>query len=87
MFTKKKVKSRKIFSLLIWVGVIAILIYFISPSASVELVYILAIPASYILAHYYIGVRRKKIVPEILFTGTLLLVLLIHLLDFLGIAI
>lgn len=87
VFTKKKVKSRKIFSLLIWVGVITILIYFISPSASVELVYILAIPASYILAHYYIGVRRKKIVPEILFTGTLLLVLVIHLLDFLGIAI
>jgi hypothetical protein len=87
VFSKKKVKSRKIFSLLIWVGVITILIYFFSPSASVELVYILAIPASYILAHYYIGIRRKKIVPELLFTGTLLLVLVIHLLDFLRVAI
>lgn len=87
VFTKKKVKSRKIFSLLIWVGVITILIYFISPSASVELIYVLAIPASYILAHYYIGVKRKKLVPELLFTGTLLLILGIHLIDFLGIAI
>ncbi|MBE0676188.1 MAG: hypothetical protein IH591_16145 [Bacteroidales bacterium] len=78
VFTTKKVKSRKVFSLQIWMAVVTIVLFFVSPSASDELIYILAMPASYILSHYYINIRRKKIVPEIMFTGTLLLAVLLH---------
>jgi hypothetical protein len=81
IFTTKKVKSRKVFSLQIWVALITIILFFASPSASDELLYILALPASYILAHYYIYMKNKKIVPEIMFTGTLVLAVLLHFLE------
>ena len=72
-----KIKSRKTFYLLLWGFVISVILYFALPSASVELLWIMAIPASYILAHYYLNIK-KKIVPEIFFTGFLLLVIVIQ---------
>ena len=82
VFTTKKVKSRKIFSLQIWIGIVTLMVYFISPSASEELIFIFAIPASYILSHYHIQKKRKKIVPEIMFSGTIILIVLLHILSF-----
>lgn len=82
VFTTKKVKSRKIFSLQVWTGVVALGVYFISPAASEELVFIFAIPASYMLSHYHIQKKRKKIVPEIMFSGTIILIVLLQILSF-----
>ncbi|MFO7573994.1 MAG: DUF6427 family protein [Bacteroidales bacterium] len=82
VFTTKKVKSRKIFSLQIWTGIVTLLVYFISPSAGEELIFIFAIPASYILSHYHIQRKRKKIVPEIMFSGTIVLIVLLQILSF-----
>ncbi len=81
VFTTKKVKSRKIFSLQIWVGIVTLMIYLLSPSANEELIYILAIPAAYILSHYYIQKKRRRIIPEIMFTGTVVLVILLQILN------
>jgi len=73
----KKIKSRKTFSLLIWVFIISLTVYFIVPSVSVELIWIAGIPVSYFLSHYFIF-TRKRIVSEIFFTIMILLVLLIQ---------
>lgn len=73
----KKIKSRKTFYLLLWWFLISLVIYFILPSISVEMIWIISIPASYILAHYFVFVR-KKLIPEIVFTVFFLLILLIQ---------
>jgi hypothetical protein len=73
----KKIKSRKTFYLLLWWFLISLAIYFILPSISVEIIWIIGIPASYFLAHYFVFVR-KKLLPEIVFTVFFLLILLIQ---------
>lgn len=77
----KKIKSRKTFYLLLWSFVIPLSLYIILPSVSVEIIWITGIPASYILAHYFVFVR-KKFVSEMMFTVLLLLVLLLQWLTF-----
>jgi hypothetical protein len=73
----KKIKSRKTFSLLLWIFLISIVVYTVLPSVSIEMIWITAIPVSYFLTHYFVFVR-KKLLPEILFSGLLLFVLLIQ---------
>jgi hypothetical protein len=61
VFASKKIKTRKIFSLLIWILILSLAVYFFVPSASVEVLYILLIPFVYIVAHFIVIVRNKKI--------------------------
>ncbi|HLP71868.1 MAG TPA: DUF6427 family protein [Bacteroidales bacterium] len=77
MLGSKKIQSRKIFSLLIWVLVISVIVFLSVPSVSVEMIYIAAIPACYLLTHYFIFMRRKTI-PEVLFILFFLLILSIQ---------
>ena len=79
LMNTKKIKSRKTFSLLIWVFLISTGIYFVLPSVSVEIVWIISIPVSYFLAHYFVFVK-KKLVPDIFFAGLFVLILLIQIL-------
>jgi hypothetical protein len=77
----KKVKSRQTFSLLIWTFLLTVLVYVLVPSASAEILWLTAIPASYFLTHYFVFVR-KGIFPQILlaiFFLTLTLVQIIYL--------
>jgi hypothetical protein len=73
----KKIKSRKTFSLLIWVFLISVAVYLIIPAVSVEIIWITAIPVSYFLAHYFIFIR-KKLMAEIFFSVLFLIILLIQ---------
>jgi hypothetical protein len=73
----KKIKSRKTFFLLLWTFFISAAAYFSLPSVSVEIIWITAIPACYILAHYFVFVR-KKIIPEIMFSGFFLIIVLLQ---------
>jgi hypothetical protein len=73
----KKIKSRKTFSLLLWIFIISISVFFLSPTVSVEIVWITGIPVSYFLSHYFVFVK-KKLVPEILFTVLFILIILIQ---------
>ena len=75
----KKIVARKTFYLLLWILGLSLGLYFFMPNVSVEIVWIAGIPASYFLVHYFVFVR-KKIVPEIFFTGIYLLVLLTQIL-------
>jgi hypothetical protein len=73
----KKIKSRKTFSLLIWTFIISIIVYFVLPSVSVEIVWLISIPVSYFLTHYFVY-AKKKLVPEILFSLLFVFILLIQ---------
>lgn len=73
----KKIQTRKTFSLLFWTLLITVGLYLFVPSASIELVWIAAIPAGYLLTHYFIFIK-KKLWPEILFSVLLLLIALIQ---------
>jgi hypothetical protein len=77
LMNTKKIKSRKIFTMLIWVFLISLASYITLPSASVEIVYLTGIPVSYFLTHYFVFVK-KKIIPEIFLSLLFVLVLLIQ---------
>jgi hypothetical protein len=76
----KKIQSRKVFSVLLWIFIISVVVYFLIPSVSIEMIWITAIPVSYYLSHYMIFVRRK-VITEVLFDILLLLVIVIQLWD------
>jgi hypothetical protein len=73
----KKIKSRKTFYLLLWIFFISIGEYLVLRTVSVEIVWIIAIPVSYFLSHYFVF-SRKKLVPEILFGVLFILIALIQ---------
>jgi len=73
----KKIKARKTFSLMIWIFLISIVVYSAVPSVSVEIVWLMSIPVSYFLTHYFVF-ERKKMVPEILFSVFCVFILLIQ---------
>jgi len=75
--SSKKIKSRKTFYLLLWALFISLVLYTLLPSVSVEIIWITSIPASYILAHYFAFVRGK-IIPEIMFSGMFVLIILLQ---------
>jgi hypothetical protein len=77
VINSKKIKSRKTFTILIWILVISLSVYFALPSVSVEIVYIISVPLSYIMAHYFVF-SRKKLVPEILFTLMFIIVIVLQ---------
>jgi len=73
----EKIKARKTFYLLIWVFLISVGIYVLLSSVSVEIIWLMSIPASYFLTHYFLHLR-KKMVPGILFSLIIFLVLLLQ---------
>jgi hypothetical protein len=77
LLNTKKIRSRQTFFLLIWGFIISIGVYVFVPSASVEMIWIMIIPVTYFLTHYFVFVRRK-LVPEIFFSVIFVLVLLIQ---------
>lgn len=77
MINNKKIQARKTFYLLLWVFVISAGVYLIVPTASVEIIWIAAIPVSYYFSHYFIFIR-KKLISEILFSLLFFLILLIQ---------
>ncbi|MEZ5011885.1 MAG: DUF6427 family protein [Bacteroidales bacterium] len=76
VYNTKKVRSRKTFSVLLWVLIVVVLLYLSVPRVSLEIYYLLLIPVSFILAHYMVFKRNKKmanVVFAIIFVSVLLL--------------
>lgn len=73
----KKISSRKTFLLLLWLFFISGGVFVAVPSASVEMIWIAGIPVSYLLAHYFVFVR-KKLIPEILFSLLFIIIFIIQ---------
>lgn len=65
-FSGKKISSRKYLSIMLWIFILTGIIYFAVPSASIELIFILFIPLSYLFTHFFISIRSPWI-GEILF--------------------
>jgi hypothetical protein len=81
VMNKKKIQSRKTFSLLIWLFIISLAVYFLFSSVSVEMLWITAIPLSYFIAHYLIFSKRR-IIPEIVLAMLFLMIFLVQALNF-----
>jgi hypothetical protein len=82
VLNSKKIKSRKTFTVLNWTLIISLVLFFSLPSVSVEMIFIVAIPVSYIMAHYFVFSRNKTI-PGILFTAIFITIIAIQVM-FLG---
>lgn len=81
VMNKKKIQSRKTFSLLIWLFIISLAVFLIFSSVSVEMLWITAIPISYIIAHYLLF-SKSRIIPEIVLTLLFLMVFLVQAVNF-----
>lgn len=77
LLNAKKVKTRQTFSLLIWAFLISLAAYIVLPSVSVEILWIMSVPVSYFLTHYFVF-AKKKLVPDIFFSVMMILILLIQ---------
>ena len=73
VMSTKKVKSRKTFTLIVWILVISAVIYIVIPSVSVEIIAIAAIPAAYIISHYYVVTTRTATAEILLWTMVIML--------------
>jgi hypothetical protein len=76
----KKIKARKTFYLLIWVFLISVGIYVLLPSVSVEITWLMIIPVSYFLTHFFLYIKKKR-VPGIIFSLLIVLILLLQALN------
>lgn len=72
-----KIKSRKTFSLLLWALFITAGLYVALPAVSIEAFWLAAVPASYLLTHFFINTRRKFI-SELWFSVLLVSVLAVQ---------
>jgi len=73
--SSKKVKSRKTFSMLVWMLVISITVYFVLPSVSVEMLAIGAVPTAYITANYLSFTKRTRTAEILLWVMVIMLVI------------
>jgi hypothetical protein len=78
MIGTKKIQSRKTFLLLTWVFLISVVIWFLIPSVSVEIMWIAAIPLSYFLSHYFVFMKRK-VLADVLFGLFFMLIVVMQL--------
>jgi hypothetical protein len=78
----KKIKSRKTFILLLWIFFIAMCIYFLFKPVSAGMQYIIAIPPTYFITHYFVFSRAKRL-PEIMLALLFILSALVQIVNLL----
>ena len=79
----KKNRSRKSFYLFMWMMVVPTLLLGLFKTVSTDVVWLITIPLSFFLSHYFIFTRRK-VLPKILFSGIFLAVLAVQLFSYLA---
>ena len=55
----KKIQIRKYFGFFIWAIIISVLFFVLIPSMSMDVLIIIAIPATYVLSDYYVNTKNK----------------------------
>ena len=78
VFNTKKVRSRKTFTILLWLMIVAVAVYIFVPSASVDVFYIFLLPVTYFLAHY-MAYRGNKKMANLMFAIIFISVLILQL--------
>lgn len=81
--SSKKIRSRKTFYLLFWILIISLILFFVVPSVSAEMIFIAGIPVSYFLVHFFIFAKRKTLI-EVIFSLLIVFILLIQVLYLFG---
>lgn len=56
---KKKIQARKSFTLFTWLLIISLAIFFFDASASFEMIYLIAVPMSFLLADYFAHLHSR----------------------------
>jgi hypothetical protein len=69
-YSARKILSRRAYSLLLWLFLNSLALFFLVDQASVEIIYIAAIPLSFLLSNYWVFVKAT-------FWGNLFLILLL----------
>lgn len=77
----KKIKSRKTFNLLLWIFLISLILYFVIPSVSTEMIWIASIPVSYVLTHFFTFTSKKSI-TGIVFTVWFMIIVAVQVYSF-----
>lgn len=77
----KKISSRKYLKVMLWIFFITLMVYFLAPSASVELIFILFIPLSYLFTHFFVSFRSSWLI-DTLFVLFLASIVVIQVLSF-----
>lgn len=78
-YQSMKILPRKTFNIFLWLFLNAVLIYVFCKPASVELIFIAAIPVSYLLSHYFAMIRSA-------FWGNIFLLMMMALIGWIQIA-
>jgi hypothetical protein len=73
----KKVKSRKTFTLLFWTFFIAAALYIFLTSVSVEIIWLINIPAAYFISHYFVF-SRSRIIPDIMLWTIIIMAVIVQ---------
>ena len=66
-YSAKKILARRTFMLLLWWVFISIGVFLFLPSVSTEILIMAAVPISYLLAHFFMYVKTKLWIQELLF--------------------
>lgn len=78
---KKKIKSRKTFSILLWSLAITVIISLLLPSVSMEIIWTAMIPSAYLIAHFFVFIK-KAFLRESLFIILIMAVIAVQILYF-----
>lgn len=79
-FSTKKILPRKAFTIFMWLFVISVVVYLLVGNASIELLFLAAIPVSYLIAHYF-ALVKSYFWGNIFLLGILVLLAVIRLLN------
>jgi len=66
MYPNLSISARKYYTIFFWIFALSVLIFLLIPSTSVELLFIAAIPLSFLLSNYFINLKKKWI-AEVIF--------------------
>ncbi|WP_346862531.1 DUF6427 family protein [uncultured Draconibacterium sp.] len=80
-YDKKKISSRKYFTVFFWVFIFSLISYIFIPAASQEMLVITAIPVTFLIANFFVF-TKKKFWGEFLFALLLLSVILVQFAEF-----
>jgi len=80
-YDNKKISSRKYFTVFFWVFIFSIISFVFIPAASQEMLLIAAIPVTYLIANFFVFMK-KKFWSELLFTLLLVSVIIVQFAEF-----
>ncbi len=77
LIRKKKIHSRKFFTVFFWFFLLSLVVYFLLPSG-IDMFFFIAVPSIYVIAHFF-ALMKKTGVGNILFVILILLIILLQL--------